>query len=591
MDRVNCEKVVSSPLDAPPIRSPQAVHSFIAEYAAGKALVEIGTRNGDGMACFARHAKQAVAIEYEPRYCRSLRRRAAEAIKAGALGFNVTCSDYRAGGVLDGDIITWWQQGALANVPALKQLLREQLAGRVREAAEAILLFDLKWHVDLRQWRALCHLAAWSTLVPFDEQSRCLSKGAEKRRAHWSETCQRAKGQFIVASIPVRNVSRFGRLPKDARGTCPYLRNNRTRSAPSGGGRRTRRRLGESLGPHAQRIAICVTGFEHAFGEIEANVQAAIETLATNHRRPHVFGVVPRNASWAQVERMLARKGWRDDATIEAQQPRGSLTAPFNFWPQRKGRSFMLELHDCAQCERMMADREQAGGFTFDVVVRLRLDTYFEVPLSGVPAAIADDELHVPFMSRCGGGNDKFAVGGRGAMRAYLTRVRRLSESLITSRKSFRSEGLLMAALKLERGIKLRQRRDWAFCKVQSRRRCGYGCTWIDCATRVRNRVRCEYLRCDYCGNGCECWNASCAAGALAPPSNFSRPERDRKGRYASRWARLRNGSLAIIESRFAKATVCRELSSTTAVAAAAIKKASIRSIGRQYLMGDGVPS
>ena len=311
-------------------------------------------------------------------------------------------------------------------VPALKQLLREQLAGRVREAAEAILLFDLKWHVDLRQWRALCHLAAWSTLVPFDEQSRCLSKGAEKRRAHWSETCQRAKGQFIVASIPVRNVSRFGRLPKDARGTCPYLRTTGRgrlhRAAVGGRGGR----LGESLGPHAQRIAICVTGFEHAFGEIEANVQAAIETLATNHRRLHVFGVVPRNASWAQVERMLARKGWRDDATIEAQQPRGSLTAPFNFWPQRKGRSFMLELHDCAQCERMMADREQAGGFTFDVVVRLRLDTYFEVPLSGVPAAIADDELHVPFMSRCGGVNDKFAVGGRGAMRAYLTRLRRL---------------------------------------------------------------------------------------------------------------------------------------------------------------------
>ena len=91
--------------------------------------------------------------------------------------------------------------------------------------------------------------------------------------------------------------------------------------------------------------------------------------------------------------------------------------------------------------------------------------------------------------------------------------------------------------------------------------------------------MRCEYLRCDYCGNGCECWNASCAAGALAPPSNFSRPERDRKGRYASPRARLRNGSLAIIESRFAKATVCRELSSTTAVAAAAIKKASEHSL------------
>ena len=57
-----CEVAVPSPLDAPPIRSPQAVHSFIASRLPGKDLVEIGTRNGDGMSCFALHARKATAI-------------------------------------------------------------------------------------------------------------------------------------------------------------------------------------------------------------------------------------------------------------------------------------------------------------------------------------------------------------------------------------------------------------------------------------------------------------------------------------------------------------------------------------------------
>ena len=41
-------------MDSPPMRSPQAVHSIIARRVVGKSIAEIGTRNGDGMACFAR---------------------------------------------------------------------------------------------------------------------------------------------------------------------------------------------------------------------------------------------------------------------------------------------------------------------------------------------------------------------------------------------------------------------------------------------------------------------------------------------------------------------------------------------------------
>ena len=63
---------------------------------------------------------------------RGLRERSAqiEAAHPGR-GYKVTCSDYRAGGVLDADIITWWEQEPLVNVPALHHARREQVAGRL----------------------------------------------------------------------------------------------------------------------------------------------------------------------------------------------------------------------------------------------------------------------------------------------------------------------------------------------------------------------------------------------------------------------------------------------------------------------------
>ena len=131
------------------------------------------------------------------------------------------------------------------------------------------------------------------------------------------------------------------------------------------------------------RIAICITGFEHAFSEIEANVQYSIETLAAK-RRPHVFGVVPSNRTWPLVERMLTRMGWMDDATISQQQP-GNLTAPSNFWPSEKRRSFMLELWDCDQCHQMITESERAGGYRFDLISRFRLDLYWELPFHYIP--------------------------------------------------------------------------------------------------------------------------------------------------------------------------------------------------------------
>ena len=73
---VDCVELVPQPVDVVPIRSAQAVHSVLATRFRRKDIVEIGTRNGDGMDCFARVAHSAVAIEVDATYCLKLRERA-----------------------------------------------------------------------------------------------------------------------------------------------------------------------------------------------------------------------------------------------------------------------------------------------------------------------------------------------------------------------------------------------------------------------------------------------------------------------------------------------------------------------------------
>ena len=65
---ISCAALVPHPVDDYPVRSSQIVHSTIATILAGREIVEIGTRNGDGMMCFAQVAHAATAIEVDPKY-------------------------------------------------------------------------------------------------------------------------------------------------------------------------------------------------------------------------------------------------------------------------------------------------------------------------------------------------------------------------------------------------------------------------------------------------------------------------------------------------------------------------------------------
>ena len=240
---LNCSAIVADPVDAHPVRSPQVrmprvhhatmqaryhatmqcrpkvalllnfdtangrlpqvVHSAITRHLRGRSLVEIGTRNGDGMACFARAARSAVAVEMDTTYCKKLRQRA-HAIGDGRAAFSVACSKFEEA-ALDADVFTWWQQlPALRNAAVLRHLRRQQDARRIRSEAIAIVLFEKGFGEDMQSYEEVQSLASftWSESVPFNESALC----RKRYRRHYKWWRGRTSGSFIVAGIRIADV-------------------------------------------------------------------------------------------------------------------------------------------------------------------------------------------------------------------------------------------------------------------------------------------------------------------------------------------------------------------------------------------------
>jgi hypothetical protein len=200
---ISCEALVHPVASSVPMRSPQRVHSLLAQRFAGKDVVEIGSGGGDGISCFARSAHSAVAIEQDAAGCKKLRDRQ----RAGALSFRVLCGSY-ASVAPDADVYTWWQgqqQLDLPNRAVLGHLAAMVRHGKVRKDAVAVLLFDHKAPGDMGDWRSLHRLADWSKRVVFDERA---SGGCSHRQSNaQGRLCHRAHGAFTVASIPLSRVN------------------------------------------------------------------------------------------------------------------------------------------------------------------------------------------------------------------------------------------------------------------------------------------------------------------------------------------------------------------------------------------------
>lgn len=243
---IDCARAVPSPVDASPIRSPQAVHTALLPHFRGLDIVEIGTRNGDGMACFARVAQHSTAIEIDKEYCNKLELQSAILQSEHGARFAVHCADYRTASQVDADVFTWWQQAPhLVNLRVLTELRRRQLQGSIRPTAVAVMLFDRSWEADMKSMHHLSEsgLLRWKEHVTFNETWRCSESGktasliADSARMclkrgtirdsrmckQWAmrRHCHRAQGSFVIAGVRLDSVRVQTSLPGTDDGRNP----------------------------------------------------------------------------------------------------------------------------------------------------------------------------------------------------------------------------------------------------------------------------------------------------------------------------------------------------------------------------------
>ena len=205
---VDCARIVPDITDPVPVRSPLVVLSALAKIFRHKDVVEVGTRNGDSITCFAHAAKSATGIEMVQDYCKQLDIRSAKLKAAGGKGFRVECSMFQQAKSLgDADYITFWLGGDRRNLPILAHLHAMQARGEiVRPNTEAVIAFDLRSGMDILSYNYWSKHAAWTQLVPFDECSHCQRTLTAKQVTGFT-TCKRAEGTFAISGFRISQLS------------------------------------------------------------------------------------------------------------------------------------------------------------------------------------------------------------------------------------------------------------------------------------------------------------------------------------------------------------------------------------------------
>ena len=206
-----CAELVPHPIDQTPMRSPQSIHTAMLPFIAGRHVVEIGTRNGDGVTCFSRVASKVTAVELDKTYCRRLEARALSLRTSGERGFDVHCEDYRQSRAdALADVYTWWQEPPeLSNLHVLRELKSKLDSGLLKPTLVALINFDPKYQADALDLRLLqeeLRLTTSVAKVPHDERSACLRTTDAKLRKH-KHLCERAHGYFVLAQVPVARVN------------------------------------------------------------------------------------------------------------------------------------------------------------------------------------------------------------------------------------------------------------------------------------------------------------------------------------------------------------------------------------------------
>ena len=240
--------------------------------------------------------------------------------------------------------------------------------------------------------------------------------------------------------------------------------------------------------------AVCVVGLYRTFA-------STARSIATNVLHgPHLtfFGVAAD--AWKDVPARIPF------ATL-VNQSACDIRVPPQYAPTAARANYQQSLCNLERCEALISTAEAARGAPFVSAMLLRLDLFWETKVSA-PTSMRPGDLHVPSWNGCGGVCDKFAVGGRHAMRVFFTRGRHV----FTGHPRYSEHFLADAVHQHRRDVAVFRHAEWVFCKMK---RPGWGA----CTRRVTRNETCEHgFACPWCGRGCSCRPATARATPRGAP-------------------------------------------------------------------------
>lgn len=275
------------------------------------------------------------------------------------------------------------------------------------------------------------------------------------------------------------------------------------------------------------------------------------------------FGVRPANDSWATVRTDLPPLLGESIQTPCGLARAAWFSAYAKTTHQRVtyANSFIQMMCDLKACHGLVKNYERRVGRQFATIARLRLDLAWETPLV-MPHVLAPNTVYTSRMNTKTGINDKWAIGRRNAMGAYLDRVdlipvanqmfnrsaptvqarasagrdgllnyncppnsnnvpfvcvpRRMkttawqlqSDSQTQHRFTMTSESFLMWAL-WRNNVSIGYEPSWMFCKFGN----SINSTSRTCVPRMRLRRSCPSLVCTGSLTDCGCRNSTCTTG------------------------------------------------------------------------------
>lgn len=153
-------------VDESPVRSPLLIADHLIGLVDGKSIFEIGTRNGDILACVAHFAKHAYSAEIMPEYCTKLEER----------GLTVLCGDFMKQNLRElptvPDVYFWWPMTANSQNDMWLTHLRQQHSVLFpSHRALAVIAFDHQWaeDEDNRVFMLAKYNNSWEHVIDFYE--------------------------------------------------------------------------------------------------------------------------------------------------------------------------------------------------------------------------------------------------------------------------------------------------------------------------------------------------------------------------------------------------------------------------------------